>query len=44
MLKMLDGNITVDKVENVKIEEMMQDVPYFKAKVTELKEVKPVKR
>ncbi|MAU37258.1 MAG: endopeptidase La [Flavobacteriales bacterium] len=46
MLKMPDGNITVviQGRKRFKIEEMMQDVPYFKAKVTELKEVKPVKK
>ena len=38
-------NITVMQGrKRFKIEEMMQDVPYFKAKVTELKEVKPVKK
>ena len=38
---MLDGNITVviQGRKRFKIEEMMQDVPYFKAKATELKEV-----
>jgi ATP-dependent Lon protease len=43
MLKMPDGNITVviQGRKRFKIDEMMQDSPYFKAKVTELKEVKP---
>ncbi|MEC7864045.1 MAG: endopeptidase La [Bacteroidota bacterium] len=43
MLKMPDGNITVviQGRKRFKIDEMMQDIPYFKAKITELKEVKP---
>ncbi len=43
MLKMPDGNITVviQGRKRFKIEEMMQVAPYFKAKITELKEVKP---
>jgi ATP-dependent Lon protease len=43
MLKMPDGNITVviQGRKRFKIDKMMQDSPYFKAKITELKEVKP---
>ncbi len=43
MLKMPDGNITVviQGRKRFKIDEMMQHTPYFKAKITELKEVKP---
>ena len=43
MLKMPDGNITVviQGRKRFKIDKMMQDTPYFKAKITELKEVKP---
>jgi ATP-dependent Lon protease len=43
MLKMPDGNITVviQGRKRFKIDEMMQEKPYFKAKITELKEVKP---
>ena len=43
MLKMPDGNITVviQGRKRFKIEEIMQETPYFKAKITELKEVKP---
>ena len=42
MLKMPDGNITVviQGRKRFKIDEMMHDTPYFKAKITELKEVK----
>ena len=42
-LKMPDGNITVviQGRKRFEIHEMMQHTPYFKAKVTELKEVKP---
>ena len=43
MLKMPDGNITVviQGRKRFKIDKMIQDTPYFKAQVTELKEVKP---
>ena len=43
MLKMPDGNITVviQGRKRFKIDEMVEDTPYFKAKITELKEVKP---
>jgi ATP-dependent Lon protease len=43
MLKMPDGNITVviQGRKRFEIDKMIQDTPYFKAKVTELKEVKP---
>ena len=43
MLKMPDGNITVviQGRKRFKIDEIMQEKPYFKAKITELKEVKP---
>ena len=43
MLKMPDGNITavIQGRKRFKIEEMVQDEPYYKAKTTELKEVKP---
>ena len=42
MLKMPDGNITVviQGRKRFKIDKMLQDTPYFKANVTELKEVK----
>ena len=43
MLKMPDGNITVviQGRKRFKIKKMMKDNPYYKAQVTELKEVKP---
>ena len=43
MLKMPDGNITVviQGRKRFRIDKMLQDVPYFKAKITELREVKP---
>ena len=43
MLKMPDGNITavIQGRKRFKIEEMVESNPYFKAKITELKEVKP---
>ena len=43
MLKMPDGNITVviQGRKRFKISEIMQDSPYFKAKIKELKEIKP---
>jgi len=43
MLKMPDGNITVviQGRKRFKIDEMMQDTPYFKARINELREVKP---
>ena len=43
MLKMPDGNITVviQGRKRFKINEMIEDSPYFRAKITELKEVKP---
>mgnify|MGYP003951734849 FL=1 len=43
MLKMPDGNITavIQGRKRFKIEEMVESDPYFKAKITELKEVKP---
>ena len=43
MLKMPDGNITVviQGRKRFKIDEIVQEKPYFKAKITELKEVKP---
>ena len=42
MLKMPDGNITVviQGRKRFKIDKMMQNDPYFKAKITELKEIK----
>jgi len=45
MLKMPDGNITavIQGRKRFKIEEMVQDEPYFKARVTDLKEIKPEK-
>ena len=45
MLKMPDGNITavIQGRKRFKIEEMLQDEPYFKARVTDLKEIKPEK-
>ena len=44
MLKMPDGNITVviQGRKRFNIDEMMQNEPYFKAKITELKEIKPI--
>ena len=44
MLKMPDGNITVviQGRKRFNIDEMMQNEPYFKAKITELKEIKPM--
>jgi len=44
MLKMPDGNITVviQGRKRFNIDEMMQNKPYFKAKITELKEIKPM--
>jgi ATP-dependent Lon protease len=46
MLKMPDGNITavIQGRKRFKIEEMMQNEPYYKARVTDLKEVKPEKK
>jgi len=43
MLKMPDGNITavIQGRKRFKIEEMVQDEPYYKAKISDLKEVKP---
>ena len=43
MLKMPDGNITavIQGRKRFKIEAMVQNEPYFKAKVTDLSEVKP---
>ena len=43
MLKMPDGNITVviQGRKRFKIDKMIQDTPYFKAQIAELKEVKP---
>ncbi len=43
MLKMPDGNITVviQGRKRFKIDKMVEDVPYFKAEITELREVKP---
>ena len=43
MLKMPDGNITVviQGRKRFKIDKIIQETPYFKAKITELKEVKP---
>ncbi len=45
MLKMPDGNITavIQGRKRFKIEEMVQNEPYYKAKVTDLAEVKPEK-
>jgi ATP-dependent Lon protease len=45
MLKMPDGNVTavIQGRKRFKIEEMVQNDPYYKAKVKDLKEVKPVK-
>ena len=45
MLKMPDGNITavIQGRKRFKIEEMVQDEPYFKARVRDLKEIKPEK-
>ncbi len=43
MLKMPDGNITVviQGRKRFKLDEMVQETPYFKARITELREVKP---
>ena len=43
MLKMPDGNITVviQGRKRFRINEISSDIPYFKAKITELKEIKP---
>jgi ATP-dependent Lon protease len=43
MLKMPDGNITVviQGRKRFKVNEIIQDSPYYKAKITELKEIKP---
>jgi len=43
MLKMPDGNITVviQGRKRFKIDNMIQENPYFKAQITEMKEVKP---
>ncbi len=45
MLKMPDGNITavIQGRKRFKLEQIVQDEPYYKAKVTDLKEVKPQK-
>ena len=45
MLKMPDGNITavIQGRKRFKIEEMVQNVPYYKARITDLKEIKPEK-
>jgi len=45
MLKMPDGNITavIQGRKRFKIEEMVQDEPYYKARISDLKEVKPEK-
>ena len=45
MLKMPDGNITavIQGRKRFKIEEMVQNDPYYKARITDLKEVKPEK-
>ena len=46
MLKMPDGNVTavIQGRKRFKIEEMVQNEPYYKAKVKDLKEVKPEKK
>ena len=46
MLKMPDGNITavIQGRKRFKIEKMVQNEPYYKAKVTDLKEIKPDKK
>jgi len=46
MLKMPDGNITavIQGRKRFKIEEMVQNDPYYKARITDLKEVKPEKK
>jgi len=46
MLKMPDGNITavIQGRKRFKIEEMVQNEPYYKARITDLKEVKPEKK
>ena len=43
MLKMPDGNITVviQGRKRFKIDEIVQEDPYYKARIVELKEVKP---
>ena len=45
MLKMPDGNITavIQGRKRFKIEEMVQSEPYYKARITDLKEIKPEK-
>ena len=45
MLKMPDGNITavIQGRKRFKIEEMVQNNPYYKARITDLKEIKPEK-
>jgi ATP-dependent Lon protease len=45
MLKMPDGNITavIQGRKRFKIEEMVQNDPYYKARITDLKEIKPEK-
>ena len=45
MLKMPDGNITavIQGRKRFRIEEIVESEPYFKAKITILKEVKPLK-
>ena len=46
MLKMPDGNVTavIQGRKRFEIEEMVQNEPYYKAKVKDLKEVKPEKK
>ncbi|MBT3612356.1 MAG: endopeptidase La [Flavobacteriales bacterium] len=46
MLKMPDGNITavIQGRKRFKIEAMVQNEPYYKARITDLKEVKPEKK
>ena len=46
MLKMPDGNVTavIQGRKRFKIEEMVQNEPYYKAKVKDIKEVKPEKK
>ncbi len=45
MLKMPDGNITavIQGRKRFKIEKMVQNDPYYKARITDLKEIKPEK-
>jgi ATP-dependent Lon protease len=45
MLKMPDGNITavIQGRKRFKIKEMVQNNPYYKARITDLKEIKPEK-